>query len=995
MKQVYSALYLYLQVLGVKVPHYVVRHLLDTPVGMTLRGISDALDSLNIDYCTYQLKKDYQKKLSYPYLIEFPNSQVGFTIITNDNDKEKGCYKTLLFQNRLCRYLIQMLLSTISFVYGTAFDRTQQNTRRTNRGIITAACIVFTICGYSQNKPVSMLNTYKIYGKTINEKGKPISDLNIIISHCTNKKKIYAYTFSDNNGDFSLDISTRDDSVAVTVSGFNILPRTMFVSCKIDNPLKLTVIEQSQEIPEIVVKSTKIRSEGDTLNYLVSSFLHNSDQNIGDVLKRMPGITVSELGQISYKGMPIKKFYIEGLDLMKGRYGIATNNIDPNNIATVQVLENHQDVKALRGLRPEEKASINLRLKSGVRGVFNLVGTTCEGFEDNVLWNNTLVATYFKRNSQFFATYKGNNTGEDLSKELHSFSDGDNSHTSELATITLSVPPGLNKNRYYFNRSHSTTYNNVYRIGERGELGINAAYWNDSEARNCITSVTHLLPDASTVNINETQNGTLLQQMAYGDLAYLINKDHYYLKDQLKMEYINHQGHVDMKTEQHVSQYSRMEEYRLKNHLHLTQRTAREHGYEIVSTLHAEKRPHSLTANPNLFFDMLPLHELHQRATTESYGIRNSVSLLSTIVAGCFHFHPNAILNLQRDKLVSDLADFHNDLQLDHAETGIGIECMAKLSHLAINLYIPFIYRYMNLRHTDIRNDYVFEPSLKLDYRFDSSNEIRLSIGLASGSPNIEQLYSNYVLTSYRQMSAYASPSLYNSRMNFYRLSYDNKNIISMRFVGFDITYNHHSPKVLYGFIYDGDHEKLISSHSRETGEVLSVKIRGSKGFNYKKMKIGIESSYTYSNQPLFVQNKVMRYSSNSVQVYSDLSFSPFSWLNISYEGKFFQNKTNSMSVCRSLTNMGVIDVCFPFGLNFQGSVSHYYNNMNADDSSFILTDFLVRYSFKRIMLSLQINNILNRKQYHYSNVNELSSNRNVYDIRGRNLLLSMRIRII
>ena len=170
MKQVYSALYLYLQVLGVKVPHYVVRHLLDTPVGMTLRGISDALDSLNIDYCTYQLKKDYQKKLSYPYLIEFPNSQVGFTIITNDNDKEKGCYKTLLFQNRLCRYLIQMLLSTISFVYGTAFDRTQQNTRRTNRGIITAACIVFTICGYSQNKPVSMLNTYKIYGKTINEK---------------------------------------------------------------------------------------------------------------------------------------------------------------------------------------------------------------------------------------------------------------------------------------------------------------------------------------------------------------------------------------------------------------------------------------------------------------------------------------------------------------------------------------------------------------------------------------------------------------------------------------------------------------------------------------------------------------------------------------------------------------------------------------------------------------------------------------------------------
>ena len=53
MKQVYSALYLYLQVLGVKVPHSVVRHLLDTPVGMTLRGISDALDLLQIENNVY------------------------------------------------------------------------------------------------------------------------------------------------------------------------------------------------------------------------------------------------------------------------------------------------------------------------------------------------------------------------------------------------------------------------------------------------------------------------------------------------------------------------------------------------------------------------------------------------------------------------------------------------------------------------------------------------------------------------------------------------------------------------------------------------------------------------------------------------------------------------------------------------------------------------------------------------------------------------------
>ena len=93
MKQVYSALYLYLQVLGVKVPHSVVRHLLDTPVGMTLRGISDALDLLQIENNVYQLPKEYLKELDYPYLMVLPNSKEGFAIITNDNDKEKALPK--------------------------------------------------------------------------------------------------------------------------------------------------------------------------------------------------------------------------------------------------------------------------------------------------------------------------------------------------------------------------------------------------------------------------------------------------------------------------------------------------------------------------------------------------------------------------------------------------------------------------------------------------------------------------------------------------------------------------------------------------------------------------------------------------------------------------------------------------------------------------------------------------------------------------------------
>ena len=93
MNQVQWALHQFLQSLGIKVPFSVVRKLLDTPVGTTLRGISDSLDSLHIDNSVYQLPKEYLKELDYPYLMVLPNSKDGFAVITNDSDKEKALSK--------------------------------------------------------------------------------------------------------------------------------------------------------------------------------------------------------------------------------------------------------------------------------------------------------------------------------------------------------------------------------------------------------------------------------------------------------------------------------------------------------------------------------------------------------------------------------------------------------------------------------------------------------------------------------------------------------------------------------------------------------------------------------------------------------------------------------------------------------------------------------------------------------------------------------------
>lgn len=68
-------LYHYLRALHVKVSKMTVRRLLDNPLGNSMRGISDALDSLHINNAVYQLPIEYFEKLESPFIV-----------VTNDND---------------------------------------------------------------------------------------------------------------------------------------------------------------------------------------------------------------------------------------------------------------------------------------------------------------------------------------------------------------------------------------------------------------------------------------------------------------------------------------------------------------------------------------------------------------------------------------------------------------------------------------------------------------------------------------------------------------------------------------------------------------------------------------------------------------------------------------------------------------------------------------------------------------------------------------------
>ena len=77
-------------------------------------------------------------------------------------------------------------------------------------------------------------------------------------------------------------------------------------------PARQGKTEQATKLKDVVVKAPSIRQRGDTISYNVASFADANDKSLADVLKKMPGIEVSDKGEIKYNGKAINKFYIEG-----------------------------------------------------------------------------------------------------------------------------------------------------------------------------------------------------------------------------------------------------------------------------------------------------------------------------------------------------------------------------------------------------------------------------------------------------------------------------------------------------------------------------------------------------------------------------------------------------------------------------------------------------------------------------------------------------------
>ncbi|ERJ72708.1 hypothetical protein HMPREF0653_02304 [Prevotella disiens JCM 6334 = ATCC 29426] len=309
--------------------------------------------------------------------------------------------------------------------------------------------------------------------------GSPLSGA-IVKNIDASTKKMLAFCNTDSKGKFS--IKAKVGSL-LQISAMSYKKQQIVV--KENMGVQQIVLEDNAKaLDEITVKAQPVRINGDTIKYLLGVYAKPGDRTLADVLARVPGFEVNKSnGQISYEGRSISNFYIEGMDMLGGKYGVASKSLPQNDVATVEVMKHHQPIRVLDDFVYSDENALNVRMKKGAKAHWIATFNGGIGCKNNgVLWDFESFAMRLKQNWQTMITYKTNNRGKDIIHETNKvFTYGElDSKLNPL--ISLPLPPnGRLGRRSLFNQSHALTLNVLQRINESSQISAQITYTNDRQ----------------------------------------------------------------------------------------------------------------------------------------------------------------------------------------------------------------------------------------------------------------------------------------------------------------------------------------------------------------------------------------------------------------------------------------------------------------------------------------------------------------------------------
>ena len=854
-----------------------------------------------------------------------------------------------------------------------------------------------------------------ISGEVLNEKKQPIFNASVMLLRVTDSLPM-AYTFTNEKGHYQLVTQSEEAKLLIAVYGFNLKRQFKEVENKTQT-VDFTVQEEALQLKEVSVKSEKIWGGNDTVNYVVDAFRDTTDIVIADVLKKMPGIEVKDDGKVEYKGKPISKFYIENMDMLQGRYNLATTSIAASDVASVQVMENHQEVRALQNIQFSDNVALNIKLKENAKGTFALMADLGAGWADSLQYEGSLTGMYFAKRNQFLGTLKANNSGTNLV-------DNENVTVYPMASMVEPSAPGISGVRHTLNRSQGITLNSLHKLKNDADISFNLLVGGDRNRKSSESRTLYLLPD-DTLSLVERMQSLETAKMLEGSVNYNLNKDLDYLKISLTASGHRNWGEGLVDNDELIRQEENYQSLCAKANIHWIRKSRRdpESGIEFNSTTSYGTLPYGLQVAPGCFTEVINNGEDYattlQNIGYQSFKSENFLRFLTSVVWKRLRIMPYFNFSMEEQALNSSLTgqnadgltiqfaenQFSNDIRWHKYQPAAGAYFTYDRRRVNVSLVLPVQLRYLQLDDrigtaSDKQFKVLSQPSLSFRYDFSHNWKVSTKIATYNNTPSLRTLYSGYILQNYRTLSRYDCPLADTYGANG-SLTFSYKNVMKYAFGEFSVNYNRYRNEVMYAQSFEGNTMVINAVEQPSWGDYLSVSLYAGKGFSWKRLNINAKCSYGWGRSPHLVQNQVATYYNQGWNANLTASIAITDYIFFNNKGSWSRFTTSVEGFTAgsqpivSLIDNANLSVVLPFGLSITPSVEFYHTRSEGRTDNFVLLDFSLGYTFRKVKLSLDVNNILDTESFVYSYYSGIYGCYSAYSIRPRSIMLSVRFKVI
>lgn len=189
--------------------------------------------------------------------------------------------------------------------------------------------------------------------------------------------KPYKYALSDDKGKTVFDkVAAGKYVLKAELLGYKPLIKDIEVKGKLDlGALKMDPDKQVLDAASVSAAGNPIVIKKDTIEYNASSFKTTENDVLEDLLKKLPGVEVSEDGTVTANGQTISKITIDGKTFFLDDPQLASKNIPAKIVEKVKVVEKKSDQAEFTGIDDgNDETIIDLSIQKGMmNGLFGNV----------------------------------------------------------------------------------------------------------------------------------------------------------------------------------------------------------------------------------------------------------------------------------------------------------------------------------------------------------------------------------------------------------------------------------------------------------------------------------------------------------------------------------------------------------------------------------------------------------------------------------------------